>query len=119
MVAAAFLAGCESLPDEPRARARSASPPTAADRREPAVPERERVLFDYRQGVSALRAGRFDEAKTKLIEKPIHIIASEESVEVEVAMTYNTSYSENVISFVNNTVFYGSIVEQKNFNGLC
>ncbi|MEZ4917909.1 MAG: DNA topoisomerase (ATP-hydrolyzing) subunit B [Saprospiraceae bacterium] len=43
-----------------------------------------------------------DEAKTKLIEKPIHITAREEGVEVEVAMSYNTSYSENIMSFVNN-----------------
>ncbi len=43
-----------------------------------------------------------DEAKTKLIEKPIHITSNEDNVEVEVAMTYNTSYSENVLSFVNN-----------------
>jgi len=43
-----------------------------------------------------------DEAKTKLIEKPIYIDTREEGVEVEVAMMYNTSYSENVISFVNN-----------------
>jgi len=43
-----------------------------------------------------------DEAKTKLIETPIHIIAKEEGVEVEVALMYNTSYSENLISFVNN-----------------
>lgn len=43
-----------------------------------------------------------DEAKTKLIEKPIYITAKEEGVEVEVAIMYNTSYSENVISFVNN-----------------
>ncbi|MFN4081254.1 MAG: DNA topoisomerase (ATP-hydrolyzing) subunit B [Saprospiraceae bacterium] len=43
-----------------------------------------------------------DQAKTKLIEKPIHIIASEEGVEVEVALLYNTSYTENVLSFVNN-----------------
>ncbi|MCC7505221.1 MAG: DNA topoisomerase (ATP-hydrolyzing) subunit B [Saprospiraceae bacterium] len=43
-----------------------------------------------------------DEAKTKLIEKPIHITAFEDGVDVEVAMTYNTSYSENVVSFVNN-----------------
>lgn len=43
-----------------------------------------------------------DEAKTKLIEKPIYITAREEGVDVEVAMMYNTSYSENVISFVNN-----------------
>lgn len=43
-----------------------------------------------------------DEAKQKLIDKPIYITAKEEGVEVEVAMNYNTSYSENVISFVNN-----------------
>jgi len=43
-----------------------------------------------------------DEAKTSLIEEPIYIATNEESVDVEVAMLYNTSYSENVISFVNN-----------------
>ncbi|MBK6933047.1 MAG: DNA topoisomerase (ATP-hydrolyzing) subunit B [Saprospirales bacterium] len=43
-----------------------------------------------------------DEAKTRLIEKPIYITANEEGVDVEVAILYNTSYSENVISFVNN-----------------
>ncbi len=43
-----------------------------------------------------------DEAKTGLIENPIHIMAKEEGVDVEVALMYNTSYSENLISFVNN-----------------
>ncbi len=43
-----------------------------------------------------------DEAKTRLIENPIYISTREEGVDVEVAMTYNTSYSENLISFVNN-----------------
>ena len=43
-----------------------------------------------------------DEAKTRLIENPIHIMAKEEGVDVEVALMYNTSYSENLISFVNN-----------------
>jgi DNA gyrase subunit B len=43
-----------------------------------------------------------DEAKTKLISDPIYITAKEEGVEVEVALMYNTSYSENVVSFVNN-----------------
>lgn len=43
-----------------------------------------------------------DEAKTRLIDKPIYITAREEGVEVEVALMYNTSYSENVLSFVNN-----------------
>lgn len=43
-----------------------------------------------------------DEGKNKLIENPIHIMTKEEGVDVEVALMYNTSYSENVISFVNN-----------------
>ncbi len=42
-----------------------------------------------------------DEAKQKLID-PIYICTREEGVEVEVALLYNTSYSENLISFVNN-----------------
>ena len=43
-----------------------------------------------------------DEAKQRLIETPIYITASEDSVEVEVALMYNTSYSENILSYVNN-----------------
>ncbi len=43
-----------------------------------------------------------DESKTKLIEEPIHVIGKEDNVEVEVAMHYNTSFSENIYSFVNN-----------------
>jgi DNA gyrase subunit B len=36
------------------------------------------------------------------MENPIHVKGKEENVEVEVAMQYNTSYSENLYSFVNN-----------------
>ncbi len=43
-----------------------------------------------------------DESKTKLIEHPIHVKNREDNVEVEVAMQYNTSYSENIHSYVNN-----------------
>lgn len=43
-----------------------------------------------------------DESKAKLIEEPIHVTGSEDGVEVEVALQYNTSYTENVYSFVNN-----------------
>ncbi len=45
-----------------------------------------------------------DEARTKLIQNPIHVVARDEeaSVEVEVALQYNTSYSENIFSYVNN-----------------
>jgi DNA gyrase subunit B len=43
-----------------------------------------------------------DGSRHPLIDEPIHIKGSEENVEVEVAMQYNTSYSENIYSFVNN-----------------
>ncbi len=43
-----------------------------------------------------------DEARTKLIETPIHVTTKEDNVEVEVAMQYNTSFSENIYSYVNN-----------------
>ncbi|RME00434.1 MAG: DNA topoisomerase (ATP-hydrolyzing) subunit B, partial [Bacteroidetes bacterium] len=43
-----------------------------------------------------------DESRAKLIEEPIHVTGREDNVEVEVAMQYNTSYSEHVFSYVNN-----------------
>lgn len=43
-----------------------------------------------------------DESRTPLLENPIYVKGKEENVEVEVAMQYNTSYSENIYSFVNN-----------------
>ena len=43
-----------------------------------------------------------DESRTPLIEKPIYATGSEDNVEVEVALQYNTSFSENIFSFVNN-----------------
>ena len=43
-----------------------------------------------------------DEGRQPLIDDPIHVTGKEDNVEVEVAMQYNTSYSENIYSFVNN-----------------
>ncbi len=43
-----------------------------------------------------------DETRTPLIDTPIHVKGKEENVEIEVALQYNTSYSENIYSFVNN-----------------
>ncbi len=43
-----------------------------------------------------------DEAKEQLINDVIHIVTEKQGVPVEVAMTYNTSYNENVYSYVNN-----------------
>ena len=43
-----------------------------------------------------------DASRQKLIEEPIHVRGEEKNVEVEVALNYNTSYTENIMSFVNN-----------------
>ena len=43
-----------------------------------------------------------DEGKPDLIEQPIYVKSKEDNVEVEVAMQYNTTYQENLYSFVNN-----------------
>ena len=43
-----------------------------------------------------------DENRTPLVEEPIFIKGKKDDVEVDVAFTYNTSYTENVFSFVNN-----------------
>ena len=43
-----------------------------------------------------------DETRQPLIETPIYVTGLEENVEVEVALTYNTSYQENIFSYVNN-----------------
>lgn len=61
LAASGLLAGCVSTPPPRRADTRS-----EADRRAPIIPERDRVLYDYRAAASALRTGRYDEAKEKL-----------------------------------------------------
>lgn len=43
-----------------------------------------------------------DASKEALIDDVIHIITEKQGVPVEVAMTYNTTYNENVYSYVNN-----------------
>lgn len=43
-----------------------------------------------------------DASKEPLIDDVIHIVTERQGVPVEVAMTYNTSYNENVYSYVNN-----------------
>ena len=46
--------------------------------------------------------GYLDEARTALLEEVIYIGAEDAEVPVELAMRYNTGYTENVLSFVNN-----------------
>lgn len=43
-----------------------------------------------------------DSSKEALIEDVIHIVTEKQGIPVEVAITYNTSYNENVFSYVNN-----------------
>ncbi len=43
-----------------------------------------------------------DSTREKLIENPIHIETEKNEVPVEIALQYNTSYSENIHSYVNN-----------------
>ena len=43
-----------------------------------------------------------DETREKLTEKVIHIVTEKNDVPVELAIQYNTSFSENVYSYVNN-----------------
>jgi DNA gyrase subunit B len=43
-----------------------------------------------------------DSAREKLIPEPIYIKSDKTSVPIEVAMSYNTSFTENVVSYVNN-----------------
>lgn len=43
-----------------------------------------------------------DESRTPIIEHPIYVVGKEDNVEVEAAMQYNTSYTENIYSYVNN-----------------
>ncbi len=60
-----LLAGCVTEPEAPRSRQVAGARKTAADRAVP-IPERERVLYDYRNAASAMHTGRYDVAKTKL-----------------------------------------------------
>jgi DNA gyrase subunit B len=43
-----------------------------------------------------------DQSRTPLLDEPIYITGKKDDVEVEVAMQYNTGYTENIYSFVNN-----------------
>ena len=57
--------------------------------------------FHFEGGIVAF-AKFLDEARTSIIDDPIYIEGEQNGVPVEVAMTYNTGYAENVLSFVNN-----------------
>lgn len=74
---------------------------TLEDQREKVDGEFKLITF-YSEGGLKEFVKYIDESRTPLLDEPIHVMGKEENVEVEVAMQYNTSYSENIYSFVNN-----------------
>ena len=58
-------------------------------------------IFHSTQGLKEF-VEYIDEAREPLIENVIHINTEKNGIPVEIAMTYNTSYNENVHSYVNN-----------------
>ncbi|MDO9548437.1 MAG: DNA gyrase subunit B, partial [Candidatus Marinimicrobia bacterium] len=57
--------------------------------------------FLYKGGISEF-VKYLDETRPSIIGKPITIDKEQENVPVDIAMQYNTSYSENIFTFVNN-----------------
>lgn len=70
--------------------------------------EREQVEGENRKNTYFSEGGLkefvkyIDESRTPIIDYPIYVVGKEENVEVEVAMQYNTSYTESIYSYVNN-----------------
>ncbi|QYM79505.1 hypothetical protein K0B96_02495 [Horticoccus luteus] len=65
LAAAILLAGCATTPQAPRF-ALTGDPVIDGNNEQAAGPKQDRVLWDYRIAASAMRLGRFDEAKAKL-----------------------------------------------------
>ena len=61
---------------------------------------KERVFY-YEGGISEF-VKYINKNKTALIEEPIYMSGMVDTTSVEVAMQYNDSYSENILTFVNN-----------------
>ncbi len=72
---------------------------TLTDRRVEGEPKKE--VFFSKTGLDEF-VQYIDSNKEHLIEDIIHISTERQGIPVEVAMTYNTTYNENIYSFVNN-----------------
>lgn len=66
--------------------------------------EEGKPLFEefYSEGGLAEFVEYLDDTREKLIQSPIFIEGEKAGIPVQVAMNYNTSFSENVVSYVNN-----------------
>jgi DNA gyrase subunit B len=63
--------------------------------------EAKRTDFKYAGGIAEF-IKHLNKGKQVLHEKPIHMEASRDSIELDIALQYNDSYSETVFSFANN-----------------
>jgi DNA gyrase subunit B len=61
-----------------------------------------RSEFFHSQGGLVEFVKYLDSTREPLIPEPIHVEGARDSIAVEVALQYNTSYSENIFSYVNN-----------------
>ncbi len=63
--------------------------------------EAKRAEFKYAGGISEF-IKHLNKGKQVLHEKPIHMEAARDNIELDIALQYNDSYSETVFSFANN-----------------
>ncbi|MCL0196207.1 DNA gyrase subunit B, partial [Klebsiella pneumoniae] len=63
--------------------------------------EPKKAVFHSNEGLKEF-VKYIDSGKEPLINEVIHINTEKNGVPVEVAMTYNTSFNENIFSYVNN-----------------
>ncbi|MFL6428025.1 MAG: DNA topoisomerase (ATP-hydrolyzing) subunit B [Acidobacteriaceae bacterium] len=63
--------------------------------------EAKRAEFRYAGGIAEF-VKHINKGKQVLHDKPIHMEAARDSVEIDIALQYNDSYSETVFSFANN-----------------
>ncbi len=68
---------------------------------DPKTGEAKRAEFKYAGGISEF-IKHLNRGKQVLHEKPIHMEASRDNIELDIALQYNDSYSETVFSFANN-----------------
>ena len=68
---------------------------------DPKTGEAKRTEFRYAGGIAEF-IKHLNKGKQVLHEKPIHMEAARDSVEIDIALQYNDGYSETVFSFANN-----------------
>jgi len=75
---------------------------TLTDKRDVAEDGTERFVTFYSEGGLKEFVTYLDSTREKIIDEPMYMESDKTGIPVEVAMIYNTSYSENIHSYVNN-----------------